>query len=358
MAKQTVGYVELEWSCPNCGNRNPGTAIKCATCGNPQPADVQFEAGAAGELISDKDKIARAEAGPDVACPYCGTRNLSTAERCKQCSGDLKGGDKREAGRVVGAYRPGAAPPVTCGACGAQNAATATKCAKCGAPLAKPVQAPEAKPATRPAPAMPRWLIPAIILAVVACIAFFAAQALRRSQDVVEVQGVKWQRTVLIQALLPVTQSAWEDQLPADAEEVQCEDRLRRTSPEPEPNSVEVCGTPYIEDTGTGVGQVVQDCEYQIFEPYCDYRTLAWVAAPAVVAEGTDYNPRWPGAALSDNQREAGRQESYSVLLGGDGDSYELSVDDLEELQDFTPGSRWQIETNGFGQIVDIQPAN
>lgn len=357
MAKQTVGYVELEWTCPNCGNRNPGTAIKCVTCGNPQPDDAQFEAGASGELLTDEQKIARAKAGPDIACPYCGTRNLSTAERCKQCSGDLKGGEKREAGRVVGAYRPGAAPPVTCSSCGAQNPAAATKCSQCGAPLARPAAAPEPKPAAGPATPLPRWLIPAIIVLVLACIAFFAAQALRRSQDVVEVQGVQWQRTILIQALVPVTRSAWEDQVPAGVEVTQCEDRVRRISPEPEPNSVEVCGTPYIEDTGTGVGQVVQDCEYQIFEPYCDYRTTAWVAAPAVVAQGADYSPSWPEAVLGSDQREAGREETYSVVLGGDGESYQYPVGNLAQLQEFTPGSRWQIEVNGFGQIVDIQPA-
>lgn len=357
MAKQTLGYVDLEWTCPNCGNRNVGTAIKCVTCGNPQPEAVEFEAGASGELLSDEEKIARAKAGPDVACPYCGTRNLATAERCKQCSGDLQGGEKREAGRVVGAYRPGAAPPVTCANCGTENPAAATKCANCGAPLGKPAPAPEAKPASPAGAAMPRWLVPAIILLIVACIAFFAAQALRRNQDVVEVQGVQWQRRILVQALLPVTRSDWEDQLPAGAEGVQCEQRVRSTSPDPAPDAVEVCGTPYVVDTGTGVGEVVQDCEYQIYDAYCDYRTLAWVAAPVVVAEGTDYSPRWPETRLGSDQREVGREESYSVILGGDGEEYRWPVRSLEELQQYQPGSRWSIEVNGFGQITDIESA-
>lgn len=357
MTKQTVGYVDLEWSCPNCGNRNPGTASKCVTCGNPQPDAVEFEAGASGELLSDEEKIARAKAGPDVACPYCGTRNLATAERCKQCSGDLQGGEKREAGRVVGAYHPGAAPPIVCTACGTENPAIVTKCSNCGAPLGKPVSAPEAKPAKPAGRAMPRWLIPAIILVIVACIGFFAAQALRRSQDVVEVQGVQWQRRILVQALVPVTRSDWEDQLPAGADEVQCEQRVRSTSPDPAPDSVEVCGTPYIVDTGTGVGEVVKDCEYQIYDSYCDYRTLAWIAAPVVVAEGTDYNPRWPETRLGNDQRETGREETYSVILGGDGETYQLPVRNLEQLAEYQPGSRWTIEVNGFGQITDIEPA-
>jgi hypothetical protein len=359
MVKQTVGYVELEWTCPNCGNRNPGTAIKCATCGNPQPEEVQFEAGASGELLTDQAKIARAKAGPDVACPFCGTRNLATAERCKQCGGDLKEAKAREAGRTVGAYRPGVAAPIKCANCGTENVATATKCANCGAPLGKPVE-PAAKPA-QPAAPMPRWLIPAIVavvaIALIACVAFFAARSAQRTTRVVEVQGVEWQRTILIQALAPVTRSAWQDELPGNADVVGCDERVRRTSPEPAPGAVEVCGTPYVQDTGTGVGEVVQDCEYQIFEPYCQYRTLAWVAAPAVVAEGSDVNPFWPQTRLGNDQREAGRQETYSVLLGGDGESYRLPIDDVQQFQDFTPGSRWTVVVNGFGDIVDIEPS-
>ncbi|MCA9870807.1 MAG: zinc ribbon domain-containing protein [Anaerolineae bacterium] len=357
MTKQTVGYVDLEWTCPNCGNRNPGTAIKCVTCGNPQPDSVEFEAGASGELLTDEEKIARAQAGPDVACPYCGTRNLATAERCKQCGGDLQGGEQREAGRVVGAYRPGAGPPIVCDNCGSENPATATKCANCGAPLGKPVREPEPKPAKPAGSGMPRWLIPAIIGVIVLCIGFFAVQSLRRSQDVVEVQGVQWQRRILVEALVPVTRSDWEDQLPAGAEAVQCKQQVRRTSQNPEPNSVEVCGTPYIVDTGTGVGEVVKDCEYEVYDSYCDYRTLAWVAAPVVVASGTDYSPHWPEAVLDNDQREAGREETYSVILGGDGETYRMSVRNMEQLQEYQPGSRWRVEVNGFGNVVDIQPA-
>ena len=358
MAKQTVGYVDLEWTCPNCGNRNPGTTIKCVTCGNPQPDTVQFETGASGELLTDQEKIARAQAGPDIACPYCGTRNLATAERCKQCGGELKGGEKREAGRVVGAYRPGAAPPIVCAACGTENPATATKCSNCGSPLGKPVAEPASKPARPAGRSLPRWLIPAVIgLIIVLCVGFFVAQSTRRSQDVAEVQGVQWQRRVLVQALIPVTRTDWLDQVPQDANVSKCNGRVRSVSPDPVPNSVEVCGTPYVVDTGTGVGEVVKDCEYQVSDSWCVYETLDWVAMPAVVAEGTDYSPHWPETILENNQKEAGREESYSVILSGDGETYRVPVRSLEELQKYQPGSRWRVEVNGFGGVVGVEPA-
>ncbi len=317
---------------------------------------MQFEAGASGELLTDEEKIARAQAGPDIACPYCGTRNLATAERCKQCAGELQGGEKREAGRVVGAYRPGAAPPIVCSACGTENAATATKCINCGAPLGKPAREPEVKPAKPAGRAMPRWLIPAIILVIVACIGFFAVQSMRRSQNVVEVQGVQWQRRILVQALIPVTRTDWLDQVPSDANVTKCNGRVRSVSPDPVPNSIEVCGTPYVVDTGTGVGEVVKDCEYQVSDSWCVYEVLAWVAVPAVVAEGTDYSPRWPETRLENNQKETGREETYSVILGGDGKTYRVPVRSLEELQQYQPGSRWRVEVNGLGGVVGVEP--
>ena len=64
MAKKSLGYTELEWTCPFCGTRNPGTAKKCTSCHAPQPTDVQFEQAAEDKLITDEDKIARAKAGP------------------------------------------------------------------------------------------------------------------------------------------------------------------------------------------------------------------------------------------------------------------------------------------------------
>jgi predicted RNA-binding Zn-ribbon protein involved in translation (DUF1610 family) len=104
MTRKTVGYVELEWTCPNCGTRNRGTDKKCVACGLPQPADIAFEQQVQEELITDQAVAQQAQQGPDIHCPYCGTRNLAGAERCKQCGGDLVGGKARESGRVVGAH--------------------------------------------------------------------------------------------------------------------------------------------------------------------------------------------------------------------------------------------------------------
>ena len=107
MAKKTIGYVELEWTCPNCNTVNPGPEQSCTNCGAPQPEDVQFDQAKRQELLEDEDIATRVAAGADIHCPYCGTRNTATAEVCVKCGGDIAEGTKRKSGRVVGAYRTG-----------------------------------------------------------------------------------------------------------------------------------------------------------------------------------------------------------------------------------------------------------
>jgi len=43
MSQETVGYVQLEWTCKRCGSKNPGTQKTCANCGNPMSEQDQFE---------------------------------------------------------------------------------------------------------------------------------------------------------------------------------------------------------------------------------------------------------------------------------------------------------------------------
>ncbi len=62
MTKETIGYVRLEWTCPNCGSKNPGPEKSCTNCGAAQPEDVSFEQPAQETLVSDEEEIARIKA--------------------------------------------------------------------------------------------------------------------------------------------------------------------------------------------------------------------------------------------------------------------------------------------------------
>jgi ribosomal protein L40E len=114
--RRTVGYVENEWTCPNCETRNKGSVKTCENCGAPQPDDVKFELPSEQKIVKDEAKITAASAGADIHCGFCGTRNPGNAETCSQCGGDLKEGQARVAGRVMQAPPP---PPkvIECNNC-------------------------------------------------------------------------------------------------------------------------------------------------------------------------------------------------------------------------------------------------
>ena len=242
MAKKELGYVELEWTCPACNTRNPGTARKCMQCATPQPADVKFEQAPEEKIITDEAKIAEAKAGPDIYCAYCGTRNPSTATACQQCTAPLAEGKAREAGAVLGGLQDKPAPPVKCPSCGAENPAMARTCAKCGAPLVKATPPPPPPAAKRGCVSLPLLIgIGAVIL--IAIIAFIVLGS--RSKAVVgEVSDVYWRRAIAIEAFMPVTRENWRADIPADAEVGSCRKEVRRTQSEPAPGAAKCAARP------------------------------------------------------------------------------------------------------------------
>jgi len=88
MAKGSLGYVELEWVCPFCGGRNPGRVKVCGNCGAAQPKDVQFQQAAQNVIVTDAEALESIKVGPDIHCPFCGTRNPGNAATCSRCGGD------------------------------------------------------------------------------------------------------------------------------------------------------------------------------------------------------------------------------------------------------------------------------
>ena len=362
MAKKTVGFVYLEWECPACGTRNKGTDKFCRNCGAVQPKDVKFEQVAQTTLIEDEKVIAQAKAGPDIICSYCGASNLATSTYCSQCGAKLSEGTARESGAIIGAFQQGPVPDVICSYCGATNPGTALNCFQCGAALPRPGQParPEAKPKEkRPSSrksGTSRFVLLAVLgLVVVSCIALVVFSS--RTEEVVgEVQAVSWEYTVAVEALQPVEDEDWRDRIPDDAEILSCRQEVRQVLPQPAPNAVEVCGTPYTVDTGTGVGEVVQDCEYQVYDDVCSFTVLAWREFDLVSLMGDDYEPQWPNPTLAEDQREGESRESYEVVFNADGRSYTYNPDSLSEYGRFEEGSRWILQVNSFNNVVSVEP--
>ncbi|MFN2236334.1 MAG: zinc-ribbon domain-containing protein [Anaerolineales bacterium] len=359
MAKKTLGYEELQWTCPNCGGINPGPQNTCESCGAPQPDDVKFEQAPRGELLEDQEAIQRAQAGPDIHCPYCGARNPGSAQTCVQCGGDLVEGQKRASGEVLGAFKSGPAQIITCPHCGAQNPDTARTCSGCGGSLKIEKEEPP-KPAA-PAKSQGKPRASAVVIAIVALVCLLGAALLWfiffRSQDVrATVTGVGWERQVEVQGLVPVEYSDWLDQIPAEGDILSCQQDVRSVEDQPQPNSEEVCGTPYSVDTGSGYAEVVQDCEYHVYDDYCTYTLIEWALVDTVSLTGNDFNPIWPDPSLGADQQLGAQSETYSVYFDDGGNNYTYDTSDMQEWQQYEIGSHWNLEVNTIGGVLSVEP--
>ncbi len=360
MVRKTVGYVELEWTCPNCNSRNPGPNKFCNGCGAPQPDDVEFEQPAEEKLITDQAKIARAKAGPDVHCPYCGTRNPGDAKFCGSCGGDLTGATARQAGRVVGVHRTAPAGMVNCPSCHAENDATAFNCSQCGASLAdvraKPVAPEPPTPTAAVRKPFPGGLAIGLIVFCFAVVAGVFFLFIRTETFVGQVQSVEWTRSIPILAMGEVENEDWLEDIPSDAEIGTCRLEHHHTQDEPAPNAEEVCGEPYTLDTGSGYGEVVQDCVYEVYEEYCSYTMLDWIEIDTITASGGDLNPYWPQVNLQSDQQQGEGEESYEIVFMADDVPYTYTTTDSAEFSQFTVGSTWQLNVNALDAVVSVEP--
>jgi ribosomal protein L40E len=357
MSQKTIGYVELEWTCKSCGTRNPGTSKTCQNCGSPMDESAQFELPEEQKLATEKAKIELAEHGPDMHCPYCGARNPAKTETCSQCGASLKEASLRKAGQVLGAYQEGKAPDVTCPSCNSPNPSEAAFCIQCGANLTKTTASAQA-PANPVLQSRKRFIPLGVIILAIFCLAGLAVIYLGSRTQAMngQVQSVHWERSIEIQALGPVQHEDWKDQMPADAAIGTCTQRYRLTQSEPAPGAEEVCGTPYTEDTGSGMGKVIQDCQYKIYAEWCSYTQQDWVTVNEALAQGDDLAPHWPALSLQTGQREGEQQESYLVQFDVNGKNYRYMTDNPQEFAAFTPGSQWILKINGLGGVQSATP--
>lgn len=330
MARKTLGFIPLIWQCPYCETQNPGPIKSCTSCGAPQPEDVAFKQVNQEEFdfIKDEALIRMAKAGPDIHCPYCGTRNPGTAERCSKCGGELSvGGKLREAGVKVESVSE--------------------------------VQEPSAETAPAPKKKLSRSSMVLVMLAVLACIAGFIVLMMllfKTDEVTATVTDVGWERSIAVEALTTVTRSDWEDEIPFDADIGSCSMRYRYTSNEPVPNATEECSEPYVEDTGTGIGEVVQDCTYRVYDDFCEYTIIDWAIVDTATVSGDNLNPYWPTLNISEDQRLGQRSEQYTIVFSGGGETYTYTTSDSDLFERAEPGSRWILEINQLGGLQSIEP--
>jgi hypothetical protein len=316
---------------------------------------VKFEQASEEQLITDEKELAAARAGADWHCGYCGTRNAAGTGACAQCGADQKEGKVRESGQVVGAQRAEKAAEILCPACGSPNPADAQRCAKCGVGLAQ-----KAAPVKPAAPAaggnkfLWLWILGGLMLL---CLCGVGVYFLTRTTETTgKVTSVKWERSIVIEQLLPVEKSGWKSEIPSDAKLGACEMKVHHTQDAPEGNSPKVCGTPYSVDKGNGYSEIVKDCYYEIKQDFCKFTVKDWKEVDKVKSNGSDFSPRWPALNLKTEQREKERDESYQVMFDSNGKSLKYTTSDFNKYKMCTIGSEWKLQVNTFDAVVSFEP--
>lgn len=350
--RRTLGYIQNEWTCPNCNTRNKGGAKTCENCGAPQPENVQFELPAEQKFVTDDASIQAAKAGADIHCSFCGTRNPATAKTCSQCGADLTEGKAREAGRLMQAPPP-APSVIKCDNCGTENPAGNAVCAKCGSPLPKiaaPALAPQAAAGALPGKLTPprktNWLLIGGILGALAlCCVVIGALFVFPSKSVqATVVDVHWQTTVPLQEIRAVDYNNEPGSPPSGAYDVSCRDESR-----------DVCEQKTI-DKGNGYSEVVEECHTET-QQYCSYTVDEWTTIQTYTLDGNDLHPIYDSPSVSGDQRLGQGSEDLTVTFATEnGEQETYSPDTVSEFQQFTPGSTWTLKMNAVGSVVGIEP--
>jgi len=223
---------------------------------------------------------------------------------------------------------------------------------------------PSEAPPTPPAPADPAAaqgkkrppVVLFIIIAVVCCLGaaliyflFFRAENVQGT-----VTDVGWERSVQVEGLVPVEYSTWRDQIPAEAEVLDCQEEVRSIEDQPQPNAEEVCGTPYSKDTGSGFAEVVQDCQYHVYDDRCTYSVIEWAVVDTASLSGSDFYPDWPAPSLGTDQRLGAQTEQYLVNFDAGRESYTYDTTDFTDFQQFEIGSQWNLEVNALGGVLSV----
>jgi hypothetical protein len=279
-------------------------------------------------------------------CGYCGTTKLLglTHRHCPSC-GAPQDPAKRyfpsDADKVLARDHMFVGADRTCPACRAPNSARSQCCGGCGAPLdgaAEVARVVESAVAAAPALKPPRKSRKPWIWGVLAALVLGIWVFTRTKPATLSVAGHRWKRTIEIERLVPATESAWCDQVPAG---VQVLDRSREVRSQRKVEDGEDCNTRKV-DQGDGTYVEREECRPRyrsepIYGERCRYTVLRWQTEQTLESDGTSLldAPRWPlvqslrAGKGEGSEREGQRSQRYTLtLVDGEGDEHTCEVDE------------------------------
>jgi hypothetical protein len=276
---------EMVWDCRYCGAKKllGLTHRHCPSCGAQQDPNARY-------FPPDHEKVAvqnHAYVGADTRCRYCGGASSKRAHNCGQCGAPLAEG---------GAVQPQPTPQLQ------SFAATG--------------------PSVPPPISLWKIVLPALVLLLVTLLVLLVVW---KKEGRFVVAAHTWRRTINVERLGPVRESAWCSELPSAASDVS---RHRERHGSKQVQDGEDCHAQKT-DRGDGTFKEETECKPRfkdepVYDDKCDFSLVKWRQQRQEAAEGKNVGdaPRWPavtlaraGCPLPGCEREGARSESYTVVF-------------------------------------------
>lgn len=388
---------EGRWQCPNCMTENHGLSDVCSGldgqsgCGKARPDDVEFYLPGGTPPITDPVVTRAARSGPDWYCSHCTGANNDIdpqtgvkVTHCKHCGNER---DATDSVHAVTTYGVGGAPST------AREAEEELRERKTKASPASTRQwvtsdRQESGHMTHAdAVRTQGWKkITPLLLAIMAFIGiaisiwffFFAT-----TQKDLVVTAVSWKRNVQTEALREVTDSGWS--APSGARSVTTTRKVRsyerrqvgteqkyRIVTDRVPSGTESykCGT---RNNGNGTFSDVMCTrtlyknvsrsesyseavykEFPIYGTWYEYKIDRWVHYNTHTASGSSHEVYWAKFQLGVDERESGRNESYSVTLRDSKNVEYKYVTTYDEWKTYEVGQNIQAEVTRSKSVKPV----
>lgn len=312
-----MGY----WDCPSCSKKkNLGPEAQCAQCGRPRGPNIPFYTDDSAPVIEDPELVARARAGADWKCKYCGTDNRAGHIHCANCGAGPDGSTARKE-----TFTALAAP------------------AKKGMSLG---------------------VILGIIGAVVALLGLVIYFAFVRTKPTeVTVAEITWVKTREVLQDVVVEKSDWKDAVPSDAKQVRSETKKRTKTVQDGTKKVKTgkkdLGNGMFEDVYKDEPNMVQKDVDDTWVTYKVTETKTKRVAKSETTDGTEPGDPKKDAKLDGDERLGDLQSFAEFTLEdakGKKYTYRLeTADDPAAITKFEKGKSYVAEINGMGSVVRLR---
>lgn len=353
---------EGAWDCPVCGRKkNRGPEKFCGGCGSPRGPEVKFYLPDDAPEVVEAEALKKSQAGPDWVCPYCDADNPADHAFCSGCGAPKDTGAKT---REVVEHRLDAPPP----------------------PPSPPPQTLAEPPATGGKGSLLKKGCGIGCLGLVGFFLLILFLGRPKSADLT-VTGFHWLRTVAVEELRPVTEQAWEGEVPAGARilgssrEVHHVDKIQtgtRTATRTVSERVQT-GTERVQtgtrDLGNGYFEDVYEDrpvyesqsheesyeepvyrEQPVYRQRIRYEVEKWVADREARAEGRDRSPVWPDTGLGPKKRKGKRTELYEVLFQDTkGKPARYKAPNEPVWKSFEEGRIYKAKVRDSGEVAEIE---